>query len=167
MRRMGIRPDVVVRPDMTARERYTVEYRRARLAQRVPSYGDAIMATGQAARSMPRKYGRQGYDRAPWGSAVGGYTVHRSQRGKPDERRAYVPSPGTIAIAYAIEGGGRARDRRWNESYRRHLAHLASWYDRFPNPATMTAHYGDRIADVQAGIRDIDGSYIYPLRRNA
>lgn len=168
MRRMGIRPDVTTRPDMSARERYAVEYRKARLAQRVPNYGDAIVATGQAERNMPRKYGRyHGYDRTPWGSAVGGYTVRRSQRGKRDECRAYVPSPGAIALAYALEGGGRAKDRRWSESYRRHVAHLASWYDRLPNPATRVQHYGDRIADYQDGIRNIDGSYIYPLRRNA
>lgn len=167
MRRLGIRPDVKVRPGMTARERWTVEYRRARLAERTPGYGDNIVAIGRALRAMPRKFHR-GYERndAPYGAAIGGYVVERySKRGERPYRWEYLPTCSSIALKYARENGGRVptEHRSFVAAYRRELAHYASWWRRFPDPDMMTTYYGDKIADVQEGRRTLTGEYIYPL----
>lgn len=167
MRRLAIRPDVKVRPDMTARERWRVEYRRARLAGS-PLMGVTDVAIGRALRAMPRKFHR-GYTRsdAPYGAAIGGYVVERyGKRGERPYRWEYLPTCSSIALKYARENGGRVPTEHWSfvESYRRELAHYASWWRRFPDPDRMTAYYGDRIADVQEGRRTVSGEYIYPLR---
>jgi len=159
MRRLGIRPDTKLRPDMSARERYTVAHRHARLR-----HGAGGMAEHYAARAMVPRFRRIGYANMPdcWGAGIGGYDTFREVRGKRAERRPYVTG-GDCALRYAREEGGRAKDSRWNEGYRRSIAHVRSGRMRFGrmDPARMTTYYGDRIADYQDGARTLAGAYIY------
>lgn len=150
MRRLGIRPDVAIRKDMSARERYRVEYRKARLSERYPgAFGPSGVALHRAARAMVPRYRAISWgsdDRnTPFGADIGGYDVFRYARNKRAERVPYVSSVTQTAIDYARRG-----DRRFVESYRRHIAHVRSWWRRLPDPDVKAMHYGDAIARAQS-----------------